>query len=196
LTGNGKTSFVQLVASLFSTNIYLLSLEKNRDGDLSSIFAQVPPKSIILIEDFDTDDPARIQRKGNPEGVGGLSQLLNAMDGVTNSMNSKILIATSNKHPGYFDPALIRPGRIDRYVEFVNPDLTMALKLFKKFFPDSHKEIFPLQKLPVDISMAKMQGDFFSACGRNPAKCFEEEFCTNLEKLWGEKKEQNGEENR
>ena len=48
-------------------------------------------------------------------------EILNQMDGFQSRGNIKVLMATNR--PDTLDPALMRPGRIDRKVEFGLPDL-------------------------------------------------------------------------
>jgi len=51
------------------------------------------------------------------------------MDGFENRGNVKVLMATNR--PDTLDPALMRPGRLDRKVEFGLPDLEGRAQIFK-----------------------------------------------------------------
>ncbi len=51
------------------------------------------------------------------------------MDGFTSRGNIKVLMATNR--PDTLDPALARPGRIDRKIEFGLPDLEGRVNIFK-----------------------------------------------------------------
>jgi len=48
-------------------------------------------------------------------------EIVNQLDGFENRGNIKVLMATNR--PDTLDPALMRPGRLDRKVEFCLPDL-------------------------------------------------------------------------
>ena len=57
-----------------------------------------------------------------------LTGLLNALDGVVAS-EARLTFLTSN-YPDRLDPALIRPGRIDRKIEFPLPDEKTKRRIF------------------------------------------------------------------
>jgi mitochondrial chaperone BCS1 len=61
--------------------------------------------------------------------------LLNALDGVS-SREGRVLFLTTN-HPERLDPALIRPGRVDRKVELGHATPDQARRLFVWFYRDS-----------------------------------------------------------
>lgn len=56
-------------------------------------------------------------------------EIINQLDGFDKRGNIKILMATNR--PDTLDPALMRPGRIDRKIEFGLPDLDGRTHIFK-----------------------------------------------------------------
>jgi ATP-dependent 26S proteasome regulatory subunit len=52
-------------------------------------------------------------------------ELINQLDGFDPRGNIKVLMATNR--PDTLDPALMRPGRLDRKIEFGLPDLEVGL---------------------------------------------------------------------
>ena len=66
------------------------------------------------------------------DGAGGdnevqrtMLELINQLDGFDPRGNIKVLMATNR--PDTLDPALVRPGRLDRKVEFGLPDLEVNM---------------------------------------------------------------------
>lgn len=66
------------------------------------------------------------------DGAGGdnevqrtMLELINQLDGFDPRGNIKVLMATNR--PDTLDPALMRPGRLDRKVEFSLPDLEVGV---------------------------------------------------------------------
>lgn len=57
-----------------------------------------------------------------------LLELLNQMDGFDQSTNVKVIMATNRADT--LDPALLRPGRLDRKIEFPNPDRRQKRMVF------------------------------------------------------------------
>ena len=70
------------------------------------------------------------------DGAGGdnevqrtMLELINQLDGFDPRGNIKVLMATNR--PDTLDPALMRPGRLDRKVEFSLPDLEGRTNIFR-----------------------------------------------------------------
>lgn len=56
-------------------------------------------------------------------------ELLNQLDGFDSRTDVKVILATNKIEA--LDPALIRPGRIDRKIEFPVPDMKTKKKIFE-----------------------------------------------------------------
>jgi mitochondrial chaperone BCS1 len=134
--GTGKSSAVVAIASALEMDIALLSLSSSSldDNELGELLSEVPANAILLIEDIDC---AFAERTGTAEKQNKLtfSGLLNAIDGVA-AGEGRILFATTN-HLQKLDPALIRPGRIDRQVEIAAATRDQARRMFRRFFDGS-----------------------------------------------------------
>lgn len=58
-------------------------------------------------------------------------ELLNQLDGFDARSDVKVIMATNRIES--LDPALIRPGRIDRKIELPNPDTKTKRRIFQVF---------------------------------------------------------------
>lgn len=78
--------------------------------------------SIVFIDEIDAIATKRFdaQTGADREVQRILLELLNQMDGFDQTVNVKVIMAT-NRHDT-LDPALLRPGRLDRKIEFPLPD--------------------------------------------------------------------------
>lgn len=87
--------------------------------------------SIIFIDEVDAIGTKRFdsQTGADREVQRILLELLNQMDGFDQSVNVKVIMAT-NRHDT-LDPALLRPGRLDRKIEFPFPDRRQKRLIFQ-----------------------------------------------------------------
>lgn len=77
--------------------------------------------SIIFMDEIDSIGGKRGDSgKGDSEVQRTMLELLNQLDGFDSTPNVKIIMATNRID--ILDPALLRPGRIDRKIEFPNPN--------------------------------------------------------------------------
>lgn len=130
--GNGKTTLVLAAAGELNLSVAVLSLSNRllSDDALRSLVDALPPATLLLIEDVDC--VFKSERTTTDQTGVTLSGLLNALDGVS-SREGRVLFLTTN-HPERLDPALIRPGRVDRKVELGNATPDQARRLFLWFF--------------------------------------------------------------
>ncbi|MFB6159067.1 MAG: 26S protease regulatory subunit, partial [Candidatus Nanohalobium sp.] len=90
---------------------------------------QVAP-CILFIDEIDAIAPRRGGRSSD-SGVGDrvVNQLLTELDGIE-SLEGVTVIAATNR-PDMIDPAIMRPGRVDRNVEVEVPDEEGRRKIFE-----------------------------------------------------------------
>ena len=97
--------------------------------------AKMAAPTIIFFDEFDSIAPSRGRHTsdaGGSEKV--LSQFLTELDGLE-GMKDIVVIAATNR-PDILDPALIRPGRIDRIILVPTPDEKGRLEIVKIFTKD------------------------------------------------------------
>jgi len=86
------------------------------------VLAREHAPSIIFMDEVDSIGGARLSGKkgGDSEVQRTMLELLNQLDGFEPAQNIKVLMATNRID--ILDDALLRPGRIDRKIEFPNPN--------------------------------------------------------------------------
>jgi AFG3 family protein len=103
--------------------------------------------SIIFIDEIDAVGRKRESKMGgNDERDNTLNQLLVEMDGFGTDSNVIVLAATNRAE--LLDPALTRPGRLDRSIEVTLPDI------------DGRKEIFMVHLKPIKLDPSKSTEDY------------------------------------
>jgi len=87
--------------------------------------------SIIFIDEVDAIGTKRYDSTsgGENEIQRTMLELLNQLDGFDSRADVKVIMATNKIET--LDPALIRPGRIDRKIEFPKPDQKTKKKIFQ-----------------------------------------------------------------
>ena len=132
--GTGKTSLVKALAGELDIPIYILNISKDMKEDkFQSLISDVPQKSIIVIEDIDClfTGKRKLDKKYNIT----FKTVLNAIDGLVSPYGTLLFLTTNHKLK--LDPALIRPGRIDRQYKIDKMDKVQIVEFFKLFYPKS-----------------------------------------------------------
>ncbi|KAL0934231.1 mitochondrial chaperone BCS1 [Colletotrichum truncatum] len=159
--GTGKSSLSLALAGFFKMRIYIVSLNSisANEENLATLFAELPRRCVVLLEDIDTAGLTHTREENDvtdnadaKEGAGdmvpgqltpgnsttsntsrlSLSGLLNILDGVA-SQEGRVLIMTTN-HVEKLDKALIRPGRVDLVVKFSLADEEIVGAIFRAIF--------------------------------------------------------------
>ncbi|KAG0412282.1 hypothetical protein HPB47_010573 [Ixodes persulcatus] len=97
-------------------DVFRLAREMPRPSSSSTRSTPSPPSAV----DAQTGADREVQRI--------LLELLNQMDGFDQTTNVKVIMATNRADT--LDPALLRPGRLDRKIEFPMPDRRQKRLIF------------------------------------------------------------------
>ncbi|KAL2162922.1 hypothetical protein VTH06DRAFT_6758 [Thermothelomyces fergusii] len=137
--GTGKTLLAKAVANQTSATFLRIvgsELIQKYLGDgprlvrqLFQVAAENAP-SIVFIDEIDAIGTKRYDSTsgGEREVQRTMLELLNQLDGFDDRGDVKVIMATNKIDT--LDPALIRPGRIDRKILFENPDQNTKRKIF------------------------------------------------------------------
>ncbi len=126
IAGESGVPFLSIAASEFVELFVGVGASRVRD-----LFVKAKEKSpcIIFIDEIDSIGRQRGSGigGGNDEREQTLNQLLTELDGFTD--NSGIIVIAATNRPDILDTALLRPGRFDRKIEVMLPDLDGRKKI-------------------------------------------------------------------
>ena len=137
--GCGKTLLARAVATESESNFISIKgpeIFSKWVGESEKVIREVFRKArtaspaIIFFDEFDSIIPKRgmgYSDSGVSERV--ISQLLTELDGIE-SLENVVVIAATNR-PDVIDPAVLRPGRIDRLILVPAPDIKSLNEIFK-----------------------------------------------------------------
>ncbi|OLY77832.1 26S protease regulatory subunit 4 [Smittium mucronatum] len=137
--GTGKTLLAKAVANQTSATFLRVvgsELIQKYLGDgpklVRELFrvAEEYAPSIVFIDEIDAVGTKRYDSNsgGEKEIQRTMLELLNQLDGFDSKLDVKVIMATNKIES--LDPALIRPGRIDRKIEFPYPDIKTKRRIF------------------------------------------------------------------
>ncbi|KAL2854595.1 26S protease regulatory subunit 4 [Aspergillus pseudodeflectus] len=137
--GTGKTLLAKAVANQTSATFLRIvgsELIQKYLGDGPRLVRQIfqvaaeHAPSIVFIDEIDAIGTKRYDSTsgGEREIQRTMLELLNQLDGFDDRGDVKVIMATNKIET--LDPALIRPGRIDRKILFENPDQNTKKKIF------------------------------------------------------------------
>merc|ERR1712137_1160498 len=138
--GTGKTLLAKAVANQTSATFLRIvgsELIQKYLGDGPRLVRQLfqtaagNAPSIVFIDEIDAIGTKRYESTsgGEREIQRTMLELLNQLDGFDDRGDVKVIMATNKIET--LDPALIRPGRIDRKILFENPDQTTKRRIFQ-----------------------------------------------------------------
>lgn len=160
-SGTGKTMFAEAIANeLFGhfEAIKLADINSKWFGEseerVKRIFEEARFRdghTVIFIDEIESLLPVR-----NPSYSSGvkdsiMTMFLQYMDGIDSPDNVTIIGATNR--PNAIDPAVLRPGRMDRHIEIGYPDLEARTEILDIHIATAEKaagrQLFDLQKVDV-----------------------------------------------
>ena len=170
--GTGKTSLVYAILDHLKWSMYYLDLKLFKNIEVFEVaISNIQKNSLIFIDDIDTmsvtheRSVVKNKKKENNENENkenelailtnssnklSLGNLLNFLDGYS-MLNGNIIICATN-HPERLDPALIRPGRMDKHYKIDYMSLELISEIIKFYFNVDYK---PHKKLDKKISSSE-----------------------------------------
>ncbi|MEW6661169.1 MAG: AAA family ATPase [Bacillota bacterium] len=114
-------------------------------------------RAIIFIDEIEVLGGKRGSHTGHLEYDQTLNQLLVEMDGIKENEGVRLLIIGATNRADMLDPALMRPGRFDRFVKVDLPDKTGRKRIL-----ELHTKNKPLDQ---DVDLAEVAAETFGFSG-------------------------------
>lgn len=117
--GTGKSSLIAAMANYLKFNVYDFELTNiGSNSELRRLLVYTQNRSIIVIEDIDCSVELHNRQgdDGNNNNQFTLSGLLNFIDGLWSTCGDERIIVFTTNHKDKLDPALLRPGRMDKHI--------------------------------------------------------------------------------
>ncbi len=138
LPGTGKTLLAKAVANEANANFISIKgpeIFSKYVGESEEAVREVFQKArqvapcILFIDEIDSIATKRGSRSDSGVGDRVVNQLLTELDGIENLEGVTVIAATNR--PDLIDPAILRPGRIDRNIEVEVPDLEARRRILE-----------------------------------------------------------------
>ncbi|XP_042516465.1 AAA-ATPase At3g50940-like [Macadamia integrifolia] len=193
--GTGKTSLIAAIANFLEFDIYDLELTAvTSNSQLRKLLISTSSKSVIVVEDVDCsldlshrnmneingeekNEKRPYRGRGNNSfgSTVSLSGVLNFVDGLWSSCGSERLMIFTTNHKEKLDPALLRPGRMDKHINLTYCEITAFktlawnyLEIKKHELMEEVEQILPLVKMtPADIAEIFMSCEDDAEMGMN-----------------------------
>lgn len=147
--GTGKTLLAKALAATLDVNFLKVvssALIEKYIGESSRMiremfsYAIAKAPCIIFLDEIDAIGGKRTSDSSSSdrEVQRTLMELLNQMDGFKDLENVKVIMATNR--PDILDPALMRPGRLDRKIEIPLPNDQSRKEILKIYTQDMEKD--------------------------------------------------------
>lgn len=156
--GTGKTMLAKAVATESEANFisikgpeFLSKWVGESEKAVRETFRKAKQSApcIIFFDEIDSITPIRGTGSDSHVTERVISQILSEMDGLEELHNITIIAATNR--PDIIDPALLRPGRLDRLVYIAPPDEKSRYEIFKIYLSD--------KPLGNDVDIEKLSED-------------------------------------
>ncbi|XP_058092003.1 AAA-ATPase At3g50940-like [Magnolia sinica] len=168
--GTGKSSLIAAMANFLNFDVYDLELtDVRRNSDLRRLLIGTANQSILVIEDIDCtvdfkdrEAPVIVEAGGRPkfrpENQVTLSGLLNFIDGLWSSCGDERIIIFTTNHKDKLDPALLRPGRMDKHIHMSYCSFCGFKTLAKNYLMiDDHPLFGDIQRLIAEVEVTPAQ---------------------------------------
>lgn len=128
--GNGKTQFIKHLARKYSLPVHVVYLNPEYNNyDIACMFASIPRRALVLMEDFDNYFDGRQCLMKNDQVKFTFDAFINALDGVHNDYRQVIFAMTANDITKIDKSLTERPSRFKFVREFGPPSVAVRMSI-------------------------------------------------------------------
>ncbi|KAK8069657.1 BCS1 N terminal-domain-containing protein [Apiospora phragmitis] len=158
--GTGKSSLSLALAGFFKMRIYIVSLSSitATEENLATLFAELPRRCVVLLEDIDTAGLTHTREVGKTQDTNAVASPEPLEPGQTSVGNGNTTSAPTSAPTPPVGQSLDSAGRVDMIVKFGLADEGMIASIFRAIFArlegDDGPQVMPIT---MDPEAAKAQ---------------------------------------
>lgn len=170
--GTGKTSLARSIAKSLGVSLTATSVSSwfaQTNGYLNDICRKVDEVfleasqsgGVLLIDELDSlPNRETCDSRHRDYWVTVVSHILTTLDGAVSSPASKLIIIGATNFPERLDPALVRPGRLDRVVRIDLPDEDAIEGILRQHLVDdlANEDLGPIAAIGIGATGADIAG--------------------------------------
>lgn len=174
--GTGKTSLIKAIAAFTRRSVHSISVSDPNATDflLKQAFIRAR-NSVIVLEEVDSIFSNATRENKRESSNVTMSGLLDALDGLGSNSNGCVVVMTTN-HIDRLDPALIRPGRVDKTIEVGYMKYAQINQMCKDFLGHCHEQWVVsrcFKAAQLQVSPARLQNFLINNRGKTSPELIE-----------------------
>lgn len=171
--GTGKTVFARALAKSTGLGLHVTSVAAwfaNTDGYLNSVLKEADrvfaaaaacAPAIVLLDELDAlPDRRTVGERNRDFWAPVIANLLVTLDSATSGVSSRLIVIGATNHGDRLDPALIRPGRLNRVLNIHPPSSADLAVILRQHLADDLEgvDLLPIAELASGATGAMAMG--------------------------------------
>ena len=180
--GTGKSTFARSLAKSCNLPLIVTTVGQmfgQSPGYVDSVIKQIDqvfararaagPAAVVLIDELDGfPDRNNLKEREASWWTPVVNHMLTSLDSALSGATSNLIVVGATNHPHRLDPALVRPGRLDRIIHIGLPDETALAGIYRQHLGDDLKgeDLSGIATVAVGSTGAEVAGHVKGARGQ------------------------------